>query len=184
MDHAGKALIDSEIVLGKLELSAGMRLADLGCGRTGHFIFLASRLVGDTGLVYAVDLMKDILESVQGRVRSEGYDNIHTVWSDIERLGYTPIPEASLDVCFFVNVLSMVSDPATALLEAARLLKPEGRLMVVDWARNLGPLGPPAGKQISSLDIERMAKPAGFTPLDEFVAGEYHFGTILKKVAA
>lgn len=159
-----------------------MRLADLGCGRTGHFIFAASRQVGDAGIVYAVDLMKDILESIQSRVRSEGYDNIHTVWSDIERLGYTPIPDASLDVCFFVNVLSMIGDRPTALLEASRLLKSGGRLMIVDWARNLGPLGPTPEKQIKPGELARLAMPAGFSPLDEFVAGEYHFGTILKKI--
>ena len=65
MSGAGKALLDPKIVLDKLRLQPGMRVADLGCGRTGHFIFLAAKQVGDKGVVYAVDLMKDILESIK-----------------------------------------------------------------------------------------------------------------------
>lgn len=182
MEHAGTAMLDPEFILGKLELAPGQRLADLGCGRTGHFIFQAARRVGDEGLVYAVDIMKDILESIQSRVRTEGFDNIHTVWSDIERLGYTPIPEASLDVAFFVNVLSHVTDQKAALQEAARLLKPEGRLMIIDWAKPLGPLGPDSTKRLTTYKVSQIAGVTGYAPLDEFAAGPYHFGVILKKL--
>jgi ubiquinone/menaquinone biosynthesis C-methylase UbiE len=182
MEHGGSALIDPQLVLGRIGLQPGMRVADLGCGRTGHFIFLASKIVGDTGSIYAVDLMKDILGSIQSRIRTEGYDNIHAVWSDIERVGFTPIPETSLDICFFVNVLSMVTDKSSALLEAARLLKPDGRVVIIDWLKNLGPLGPVPEKQVRPEMIGQLAKPAGFEVLDEFSAGEYHFGIILKKL--
>ena len=131
MSHAGVALVDPYLIFTKVGVAPGMHLADFGCGRTGHFIFSLSRLVGDTGVVYAVDILKDILEHIRGRVRSEGYDNIHTVWSDIERVGKTAIPESTLDGIFFVNVLSRMQAQTDSLQEAARLIKSGGFVVVV-----------------------------------------------------
>src|SRR3990167_10080103 len=109
MTHAGSALLDPHAVFEKISLASGMRVADLGCGRTGHFVFPASRVVGDTGIVYAVEIVKNILESIQSRVRSEGYHNVQTVWSNIELAGKTPVPAGSLQACFLVNVLFLVA---------------------------------------------------------------------------
>ena len=70
MSHSGTALIDPYKIFEKISLGHGMRVADLGCGRTGHFIFPTARVVGESGVVYAVDIMKDILESIKSRVRT------------------------------------------------------------------------------------------------------------------
>jgi len=91
---------------------------------------------------YAMDILKDILESISGRAKSEGYHNIQTVWTDIEKFEATPIPAGTLDVGFFVNSLYMIKDRIGALKEASRLLRDGGFLVVVDWTKKLGPLGP------------------------------------------
>ncbi len=158
-----------------------MRVADLGCGRTGHFIFSASRAVGETGVIYAIDVMKDILESIKSRVRSEGYDNIQTVWADIEATGKVPIPEKSLDVCFFVNVLFMLKNKKGAIGEATRLLKKNGFLVIVDWAKQLGTLGPTADMAVKPEEIKVLAEESGLTLIEQCAGGEYHFCLIFKK---
>jgi ubiquinone/menaquinone biosynthesis C-methylase UbiE len=78
---AGTALINPQEIFTKVGLASGMRIADLGCGRTGHFIFTAAHNVGATGMVYAIDIQRDVLETLQNRIRAEGFDNIQTVWS-------------------------------------------------------------------------------------------------------
>lgn len=158
-----------------------MRVADLGCGRTGHFVFPVSHLVEDTGVVYAVDVMKDILESIKSRVRSGGYGNVQTIWSDVELLGKTPIPSESLDVCFITNVLFQVKDKNSTLSEAVRLLKKGGKLVVVDWAKNLGPLGPQAEKKVPVETVIDLGLKAGLQKFDSFPAGDYHYCLVMIK---
>ena len=129
---AGKALIDSRKILQRVGLARGMRLVDFGCGRTGHFIFPAAKMVEDVGLVYAVDILKEVLDNVRSRVRSGGYDNIQLVWSDIEVPGKTPIPAESLDVCFLVNVIRIISTGSTGIFGLGRK-KADWYLLTALW---------------------------------------------------
>ncbi|MBU1612881.1 class I SAM-dependent methyltransferase [Patescibacteria group bacterium] len=179
--HAGKALIDPYKVISKMGLKSGMRVADMGCGRTGHFIFSISKIIGETGIIYAVDIMKDVLESIKGRVRSEGYENIQTIWSNVEKPGATPIPADSLDVCMFINVLFGVKERDKAISEALRLLNDGGLLVVIDWIRRLGPLGPSAEKIIKPNVFIDLAAEKGLKLVQNFAAGDYHFCLIFKK---
>ena len=182
MPHAGGALIDPNVVFEKIGLAPGMRVADLGCGRTGHFVFPAAKIVGASGVVYAVEIVKDILESIKSRCRAEGYNNVQTVWSDIESEGQTPIPAGSLSVCFMVNVLFMVQNKIGALKEATRLLQKDGLAIVVDWAKNLGPLGPKPGQMLSLEDLRLAAGQAGLAFQDTVAVGDYHYCAIFKKL--
>lgn len=179
--HAGKALIDPHLVFDKIKLAAGMRVADLGCGRTGHFVFAASRIVGDAGIVYAVDIVKEILVSIKSRIRSEGYDNVQTVWSNIELPGKTPIPAASLDVCFIINVLFLTRDRAAAIAEAARMIKSGGVLAVIDWVEPLGMLGPAPSERIDRGALIALAERGGLIFAGECAPGDHHFCLIFKK---
>ncbi|MDO8499760.1 MAG: methyltransferase domain-containing protein [bacterium] len=174
-DTSGKALIDSMAIVKKLGIVDGLKIADFGCGRTGHFVFPLSKAVGDTGVVYAVDIIKDILASIDSRVRSEGYHNVHTVWSDIEKYGATPIPAGSLDAIFFVNVFSLLKDSASAIREAGRLLTDTGILVIIDWEKKLGALGPAADHLISPSDFISLAAENNFKMASQFSAGDYHF---------
>ena len=182
MVHAGTALIDPYKIFEKISLSEGKRVADLGCGRTGHFVFPAVKIVGDKGIVYAVDVVKNILESIKSMARSGGYDNIQTVWSDIEMPGKTPIPNNSLDACFYVNVLFQVKNKAGAIKEATRLLKPGGYLVVVDWAKRLGMLGPAEGSMLNPEELTRLAAQENLKFVDKILPGEYHYSLIFEKI--
>ena len=181
MAHAGTALIDPYIIFEKISLASGMRVADLGCGRTGHFVFPASRVVGDTGIVYAVEIVKNILESIQSRVRSEGYHNVQTVWSNIELAGKTPVPAGSLQACFLVNVLFLVADKGGTLAEAARLTERGGSVVVVDWEKRLEPLGPPPEKMVAPEAIIALAEQASLELAERMSPGGYHYCLIFKK---
>ncbi len=181
MAHAGTALIDPRPIFERIALAPGMRVADLGCGRTGHFVFPASRVVGDRGIVYAVEIVKNILESIKSRCRSEGYNNVQAIWSDIEKIGKTPVPAGSLQACFLVNVLFLVHDKAAALKEAMRLIEPEGAVVVVEWGKRLGPLGPPDELLVSPEQAASYAQEAGLRVAEQFAMNEYHYCLILRK---
>lgn len=181
MTHSGTALLDPTKVFAKVGLAAGMRVADFGCGRTGHFVFPAAKIIGERGVVYALDIMKDVVASIQSRVNAESSSNIQAVWTDLESVGAAPIPEKSLDAGFFVNVMFMIKKRPEALREAARLLKGDGHLVVVDWDKKLGPLGPSPEQMVNVDDLINIAAKEGLKAEDQFPINGYHFCIIFKK---
>jgi ubiquinone/menaquinone biosynthesis C-methylase UbiE len=159
-----------------------MKVAEFGCGRTGHFLFTASKVVGDTGIVYAMDILKDVLESVKNRCRFEGYHNILTIWTDIEKVGAASVPERSIDKGFFVNVFFQLKNKGGAFEEATRLIKENGDLVIVDWSSKVGEtLGPDRDKMVDPKELIQLAKEHNFVLQENFPAGDYHFCLIFKK---
>jgi ubiquinone/menaquinone biosynthesis C-methylase UbiE len=177
----GTALIDPSKIFEKIGITAGQRVADFGCGRTGHVVFPLSPMVGERGVVYALDILKDVLESVKSQAHSGGFENVHAVWTDLEAVGAAPIPAESIDAGFFMNVMFMMKKRPDALREAARLIKSEGFLAVVDWSRKLGPLGPLPAQMINQNELAATAQNEGFDLVDNFAVGDYHFCSIFKK---
>lgn len=98
-------------------------VGDLGCG-TGH---LAQALAPFVGRVIAVDASAAMLRSAKARIGDVA--NIEIRRGDLEDL---PITDGTLDAAFLVLVLPYLAEPSRAVAEAARALKPGGRLMITD----------------------------------------------------
>jgi len=179
---SGTALLNPHKVFAKVGLAKGMRIADLGCGRTGHFVFSAARAIGDTGMIYAVDVVKEVLEGIQSRIRSEGYDNVQTIWSDIEAVGKTAIPQGSLDGCFIINVFFLVKDKKKVIQEAVRLLKKGGFLVIIDWKQNLGLCGPIPEQMVTPEYLINITQTYPLKLIDQSLDTKYHYCLILRKV--
>lgn len=172
-------LLDPQLLFAKSHLQPGMHIADFGCGRTGHVVFPASVIVGGEGLVYAVDILKDVLENIRKRADVQALINIHTIWSDVEKLGKTAIPAKSLDIVFLVNTLSHGQQSLGALDEANRLLREKGRIVVVDWYKTAPSLGPQKENFIDFGVVKSWANQNGYVVQEEFEAGAYHWGLVL-----
>lgn len=98
-------------------------VADLGCG-TGH---LVAELAPAVRRVIGVDNSAAMLKAAKRRVN--GTENVDLRRGDLEAL---PLADAECDAALLVLVLTYVPDPPAVLREAARVLKPGGRLVVVD----------------------------------------------------
>ena len=120
MYHSGHKLINPYLLFEKARLAPNMHIADFGCGDTGHLIFPAAKIIGEDGVVYALDILKEILASVDNRAKRENFTNVHTVWSDMEKVGAASIPAGSLDIVFFINSLFHCQNKANPLAEAKR----------------------------------------------------------------
>jgi ubiquinone/menaquinone biosynthesis C-methylase UbiE len=174
-------IIDPELLFEEAQLRSGMHIADLGCGRTGHIVFPAVKYVGETGLVYAVDIMKDVLENIKKRAALENLLNIQTVWSNLEMFGKTAIPTKSLDIGFLINMLWQTADRFAVLAEANRLLRDKARLVVVDWLKDGLPFGPRHEQFINFSEIETWGRNHGFVNQEGFTMGNYLQGVVLYK---
>jgi ubiquinone/menaquinone biosynthesis C-methylase UbiE len=178
----GNTLVDANLILTKAQIVEKSKVADLGCGSSGHFVFPAAKIVGKKGLVYAVDILRTALETVSKRARAENYVNVKTVWSNLEIFGATKIEAGSLDVGLLINTLYQSHKRAEILRESVRLLKKNGRLMIVEWKNIAVPFGPPAEERVKKELMDLEAKKLGLKPEEEFEAGQYHYGLIYVKL--
>ncbi|TAL19414.1 methyltransferase domain-containing protein [Patescibacteria group bacterium] len=174
---SGTELLNPFQILERAGVKEGMRVADLGSGAIGHFVFPAGRMVGKNGAVYAVDILKSALAGVESRAKIEGAANVQTVWADIEVVGATNIPAGTLDIVLLINNLPKQSMVA----EAVRLLKPGGKLLVVDWSPTASPFGPPSKDRVDKETAKRLAAEQKLRLKDEFQAGRYHYGLVFEK---
>lgn len=177
----GSTLLDAGLVLTKAQIGDKKKVAHLGCGASGHFVFPSAKMVGKRGQIYAVDILKAVLERVDRQSRQENLANIQTVWSDLEVFGATKIESSSLDSALLINVLYESKKRAEILREAIRLLKKDGRLVVVEWKNIATPFGPPIEDRVRQDLLETAARKLGLTLEEEFVAGPYHYGTVFVK---
>src|SRR3989304_6670235 len=107
-------------------------VADLGAG-TGFYAVAAGRMVPQ-GKVYAVDVQKDFLMTIKSKAREANLPNVETLWGDVEKLGGTKIGDEVVDVVIASNILFQVENQERFLEEAKRILKPGGRVLLVDWS--------------------------------------------------
>lgn len=175
----GRALLDPERILTEAGISLGQHYADFGSGTLGHFVIPATAMVGKTGVVYAVDILQSALSAVQGRAQFEGVGNLVTVWADLEHpKGTAVIPEHSIDLVSLVNICRLIKKSPNMLANVKRVLKPGGRLLLVDWKKDGGSFGPPSEGRQDSLELQSYAQTQGLTLLKSFEAGPHHFGLL------
>ncbi len=163
----------------QLGLSDGAIVADLGVG-SGFYTFEAAKAVAPTGRVYAIDVQKDMLDRLKREAQRSHIGGIEVFVGDLEKLGGSKLREASCDVVIASNILFMVEDKKNFLLEAKRILKPNGRLLLIDWAASFSQMGPHADHVVYKDDAKKLALAAGFTFDREIHAGAHHYGIIFR----
>lgn len=112
-----------------LRLMPPMVIADLGAGDGGFALLLSGR----ASRVIAVDSSEKMLEVGREQAARAGITNVEFRQGDMEEL---PIDSASIDLVFFSQSLHHALHPARALAEAARILRPGGRIAILDLVRH------------------------------------------------
>jgi ubiquinone/menaquinone biosynthesis C-methylase UbiE len=146
-----------EQVMMALGIADGSVVGDLGAAG-GWFTIRLARFVGPNGLVYAEDVQRQMIEAIDRRVKREGLPNVRTVLGDTRD---PHLPANRLDAILIVETYHEMEDPVTLLRNAARALKPQGRIGIIDYKKEgLGP-GPPLEDRVDPETIVRDAKAAG-----------------------
>ncbi|MDB5195090.1 MAG: type 11 methyltransferase [Parcubacteria group bacterium] len=161
----------------QMGLTDGMKVGDLGTG-TGHYALAASGIVGPAGQVYAIDIQEDVLTHIRDAARGRKFKNIETVWGDFEKQGGTKLRDHVLDAAVLSNVLFQLEDKEGAIAELRRILKPEGKLLVVDWSGSWDGMGPAQELVVSERDAEALFIRAGFHKVKSFTGGPHHYSIL------
>jgi ubiquinone/menaquinone biosynthesis C-methylase UbiE len=103
-------------------------IVDLGCGY-GTFTIPAAQM--NLGMVYALDLEKEIILSTEEKARRAGLKNVHVVQRDFMTFG-TGLPDGGCEYVMLFNILH-AEDPLKILAEARRILQPGGKVGVIHW---------------------------------------------------
>jgi SAM-dependent methyltransferase len=106
--------------------SEGERVLEVGPG-TGYYTLDIAEWIGDGGTVEIFDLQQEFLDHTMRRAGERGLENVVPTQGDATALAYE---DDSMDAVVLNAVLGEIPDPAAALAEVRRVLKPDGRLLV------------------------------------------------------
>ena len=105
-------------------LKRGQKVLEVGCG-PGFFTIPAARIVGEEGVVYAVDVHPLAIERVKGKIEREGIKNVKPMLANASDTG---LPDRSIDLAFIFGLRYIAGGLKNVVAELNRILKPGGVL--------------------------------------------------------
>lgn len=172
---------DPEKNIRQFKLQEGNYVADLGAG-SGFYSIETARIVGDRGRVYAVEVQKELVQSVKNKAISEHLHNVEVVWGDIEEIEGTKLKEGSVDAVILSNIIFQIEDKQGLINETKRILKKNGRLLIIDWTDSHGGLGPENSAVFPMTEARSLFEQNGFVFEDKINAGAHHYGFTMNKI--
>ena len=153
-----------------------MTVVDMGCG-PGFFTLPLARLVGPTGVVYAVEGNRVMLKHLRDNIRKTGANapRIKVVHTDVSRTG---ISSSSADIVLLARILHDIEDKKAFLREVRRICKTDGKVIDLDWKKIRMSHGPPYSITLSKPRSERILEANGLRVVGSFNPGKYHYGII------
>ena len=155
-------------------------VADLGAG-TGFYSILASHLV-PRGKVYAVEVQRDLIEIIKGKIKHEHAKNIEALWGNIEKIGGTKLGDGVADAVILSNVLFQIENKDDTIKEAKRILKKDGQVLCIDWSDSTSLISQQKINIIPKNKVREIFEKHGFIFVRDIDAGEHHYGMILKRL--
>jgi ubiquinone/menaquinone biosynthesis C-methylase UbiE len=172
--------IDPQAVLDQLEIRDGMRVADFGCG-AGHFSLVAAKKVGKNGMVFAIDVLPEKLETVQSQAKNLGITNIQVKRENLELENGSGLPDKSANWVIIKDMLYQNKNKEGIILEAKRVLVSGGSILIVEWIMEKTSIGPQKKLRVKERDLVEMAQKNGLKAGKKVEAGDFHYGLVLIK---
>jgi ubiquinone/menaquinone biosynthesis C-methylase UbiE len=167
-----------EKTLRRLGFADGQVLCDIGAG-SGLFALPAARMTRQK--VLALDINPAMLATIRSRAQEAGLSNLELIPVDGPALN---VAAGSVDLALLVTVLHEVLDKPPFIAEIRRILRPGGRLAVIEFFKARTPLGPPPAERLSPQEVTDLVLPAGFTLAEQFELGPNFYCQIFTTVPA
>lgn len=151
-------------VMDILSIGQGKAVADIGAG-SGWFTVRAAKRVGETGIVYAVDINPEATQYIDERVHKENLANVKTILSQPDD---PLLPAHSIDCVLLLKTYHEVAQPVVLLRNLRPALRPGAKVGIIDRNGNGEDHG--VGRDV----VIREANKAGYHLVDQydFVKGD------------
>ena len=150
------ARVQPEKLMDAIGVKPGMVIGEAGAGR-GYFTFKLSRRVGETGRVYANDIVERVLKVIERRSEREGISNITTILGEVE----DPLfPKSVLDMVFMIAAFHDFERKVEWLKNVQPYLKSGGILVIVEMDPDKA--GHSRGHLMTKDEILETVKKSGF----------------------
>jgi ubiquinone/menaquinone biosynthesis C-methylase UbiE len=154
---------DPRVVFDALDICPGLSILDMGCG-AGDYTLRAARLTGPLGQVTAVDNWPPTVDALKTAAKAADLSQIQCLAADITKPPL-PVTQNAIDLCMAFTVLHSFgteNSRKNLFFEAARVLKPTGRLGVMECKKQEMSFGSPIQMRLPPEEIERLAAECGF----------------------
>ena len=147
-----------DLLISALHIRRGATVADVGSG-TGYFTWRLAEQVGPKGKVYAVDVQQSMLDLTRKAVAERKLTNVEYVLATDSS---PRLPERSVDLVFIAYAYHEFADPDSMMAAIRRALKPGGRVVILEYAKEskIAPASPL--HKMSFDEIRREIEPMGF----------------------
>lgn len=172
--------IDPLAVIAQMDLKQGSIIADFGCG-TGYFSIPLAKTIGKEGKVYSLDVVPEKLEAVESQAKTLGLTNLIIKRVNLENKEGSKLKAESVDWVIMKDVLFQNKEKSDMLEEAKRILKPGGKVLLVEWKTEDTAIGPDKEIRISKEKVLELVNKSELGIEKEITAGDFHYGYILIK---
>ena len=167
-DMAPEALLRGE------GLKAGDSFADIGCG-PGFFSIPASRIVGGSGHVYAIDAQEEMLEILKKRTPPGNCSLMRSGENSI------PLDDGSADFALLAYVLHESENKTLFLKEVKRVIRGGGKLLILDWKKKREEEGPPVWERLPLKTVRELLRGAGFIGIKSSSLNPSHYKIVAQQ---
>jgi ubiquinone/menaquinone biosynthesis C-methylase UbiE len=172
--------VDPKSVVRSLPTAPRGVVADFGCG-AGYFSVEFARAVGDDGEVIAIDVLPSALEAMESQIKTLGIKNIRTKRANLEREGGSGLQPGTVDWVVAKDILFQNQNKEVILREIARVLRPGGHALVMEWSPESPSVGPDAGSRLSSGVLKELLAKSGLHVEQEIPVGAFHYAFLVTK---
>jgi len=162
-----------EEILNAVELKPRFTAADLGCG-SGFFTVPLSRRVKK---VYGIDVQKEMLSFLEDKMKKLKIKNIVLLLSKPDEI---PLENESVDLLISVNTLHEFDNKEKMIKEMERVVKKDGKLLIMDFKKEETGFGPPVKIRVSKNKAVKLFEQKGFA-LSKTKELEFHYLLVFTK---
>ncbi len=182
MSEERKKWHNPQKMLNDLGVDENISSADLGCGPGFFTIPLAERL-GNSATAYAVDQSAAMLAHLEKNLRAalspESFHRVKIIHADVNRTG---IPDKSVSLIIFAQLLHDLEDHKAFFNEIKRISKEGGKIVDIDWQkRDTDGMGPPLEIRLSEDKSRKIMGENDFQVVYALNAGPHHYGLVAKR---
>lgn len=156
---------------------ANQTVVHLGCG-AGYYLVPAAHRVGPRGQVIGIDIRAEMVSEAESRVRRAGVgDTVKVIRANLENPRGSTLADGLADWSLVANILYQAS-PSKILTEAARVTKPGGTVVIIEWDTAASPIGPPLADRVPKQQVLELAAAVELKLQREFRPSPYHYGLL------